>query len=130
MVELSDIKNRDDVFLLVNTFYDKVKVDKELGPIFNKAIKDWPAHIVHLTNFWESQLFMKNVFSGNPLKKHVLVDKQNNHTITNEYFGIWLNYWLQTLDELFKGERTLLARNRARNMGTFMFMEIFKARQK
>lgn len=130
MIELSDIKNRDDVFLLVSTFYEKVKIDKELGPIFNKAIKDWPSHIIHLTNFWESQLFMKNVFSGNPLKKHVQVDKQNNHAITNEHFGIWLNYWLQTLDELFKGERALLARNRARNMGTYMFMEVFKARQK
>lgn len=130
MQSLTDIQNRDDVFLLVSTFYEKVKVDDELGPFFNNVIKDWPTHIIHLTNFWESQLFMKNVFSGNPLKKHIEVDKKNNHSIENEHFGIWLNYWLQTIDELFLGKRAQLAKNRARNMGVFMFMEIFKARQK
>ncbi|MFD0964017.1 group III truncated hemoglobin [Pseudofulvibacter geojedonensis] len=126
---LTDIKNREDVFLLVSAFYEKVKVDRELGPFFNNVISDWESHIIHLTNFWESQLFMKNVFSGNPLKKHVEVDKKNNNSIQNEHFGIWLNYWLQTIDELFLGERAQLAKNRARNMGIFMFMEIFKARQ-
>lgn len=128
-MDLSDIQNREDVKLLVTIFYNKIRNDEEIGPIFNKAIQDWDSHLIHLTNFWESQLFMKNVFSGNPLKKHVEVDAKNDYSITNEHFGIWLNHWLQTIDKLFFGERAQLAKNRARNMATYMFMEIFKARK-
>ena len=129
MEEIRDIKSREDVQFLVSSFYDKIKMDNELGPFFNTVIQDWEKHIEHLTNFWESQLFMKNVFKGNPLKKHVEIDKKNNHEINNDHFGLWLNYWFKTLDELFAGERTQLAKNRARNMGTYMFIEIFKSRK-
>lgn len=126
---MNDIQNRDDVALLVNTFYTKIRANDELGPIFNNAISDWDSHLIHLTNFWESQLFRKNVFSGNPLKKHVEVDENNNNQLTNDLFGLWLQFWLGTLDELFEGELADLAKDRARNIASFMFMEIFKARQ-
>lgn len=126
---MTDIQNREDVALLVNTFYTKVRANDELGPIFNTAIKDWDSHLIHLTNFWESQLFRKNVFSGNPLKKHVEVDGNNNNQLTNDLFGLWLQFWLGTIDELFKGELANLAKDRARNIASFMFMEIFRSRQ-
>lgn len=126
---MNDIQNREDVALLVNTFYTKVRANDELGPIFNSAIKDWDSHLIHLTNFWESQLFRKNVFSGNPLKKHVEVDKNNNNQITNDLFGLWLQFWLGTIDELFEGQLANLAKDRARNIASFMFMEIFRSRQ-
>ncbi len=126
---MNDIQNREDVALLVNTFYTKVRKDAELAPIFNKAIHDWDAHLIHLTDFWESQLFRKNVFSGNPLKKHVEVDEKNDNKLSNDLFGLWLQLWLGTLDELFEGELADLAKNKARNIASFMFMEIFRARQ-
>ncbi|NQY06686.1 MAG: group III truncated hemoglobin [Flavobacteriaceae bacterium] len=126
---LSDIKNRDDVYLLVTSFYCEVRKDEVLGPIFNSLINDWKHHFDHLTDFWESQLFMVNTFKGNPLKKHQQVDEQAGGVITELHFGIWLNHWYQTLDKLFSGEKTQLAKNRARNMGTYMYLEIFKARE-
>ncbi len=124
-----DITGRGDIQVLVHAFYDKIRSNSELGPIFNKAIDDWDAHLIHLTDFWESQLFQKNVFSGNPLKKHVEVDLANNHTITNDLFGLWLQIWITTLDDLYTGEVASLAKNRARNISIFLFMEIFKARK-
>ncbi len=126
---MNDIENRDDVALLVNTFYAKIRTNDELGPIFNKAIHDWDSHLIHLTNFWESQLFRKNVFSGNPLKKHVEVDENNNNQLSNDLFGLWLQFWLGTIDELFEGDLANLAKDRARNIASFMFMEIFRSRQ-
>lgn len=125
---LSDIKNKEDVKSLVVAFYSKVRKDNTLGPIFNAVISDWELHFEHLSTFWESQLFMVNTFSGNPLKKHQEVDKQVNHTIEERHFGLWINLWFQTIDELFSGEKAQLAKNKARNMGTYMFIEIFKAR--
>ena len=128
-----DIQNRDDVFLLVNEFYIKVRKDPILGPFFNNAIKDWDTHIDHLTTFWESSLFMtkklEQRYKGNPLEVHVKVDNENNHSITELHFGIWLNLWFATLDDLFEGEIAENAKRRARKMGTFLYLNIFQARQ-
>lgn len=127
-----DIETRDDVFLLVSSFYDKVRKDDVLGPFFNDLIKDWDSHIDKLTTFWESSLFMtrklEHRYKGDPLEAHVKVDKDNNHSITELHFGLWLNLWFQTLDEHFEGDYTENAKRRARKMGTFLYLKIFEAR--
>lgn len=124
-----DIKDRDDIHKLVSTFYDKIRKDDFLGPFFNSVITDWPAHIERLTSFWESSLFLKTKYHGNPLKVHVKVDEENNNSISEKHFGAWLNFWLQTIDELFEGDIAMNAKQRARKMGTFLYLSIFQARQ-
>ncbi|OYX26233.1 MAG: globin [Flavobacteriales bacterium 32-35-8] len=125
-----DIKTREDVSLLVSTFYDKVRKDTVLGPFFNDVITDWDAHLERLTNFWESSLFLKTKYLGNPLEAHVKVDQENNNMITELHFGLWINLWFQTIDELFEGDYAENAKQRARKMGTFLYLKIFEARQK
>jgi len=124
-----DIKTRDDVFLLVSSFYKKVRKDKVLAPFFNDVIKDWDAHLDRLTTFWESSLFLKTKYLGNPLESHVKVDREHNNTISDLHFGLWLNLWYQTIDELFEGDYAENAKRRARKMGTFLYLKIFEARQ-
>ncbi|NRD24176.1 group III truncated hemoglobin [Winogradskyella litoriviva] len=124
----TDIKTRADIFQLVTSFYQKVRNDEKLGPFFNETIKDWNAHLEHLTTFWESSLFLQTKFTGNPLEAHAKVDKAFNHSITELHFGLWLNLWFQTIDELFEGDYAENAKRRARKMGTFMYMNIFAAR--
>lgn len=126
----NDIKTREDVFLLVSSFYVKVRKDKVLGPFFNDVITDWDAHLDRLTTFWESSLFLKTKYLGNPLEVHVKVDQENNNKITELHFGLWLNLWFQTIDELFEGDYAENAKRRARKMGTFLYLKIFEARQK
>jgi len=123
-----DIKTRDDVFLLVSSFYKKVRKNDLLGPFFNGKIKDWDEHLERLTTFWESSLFLKTKYYGNPLEAHVKVDKENNQSITELHFGIWLNLWFETIEELFEGETAEIAKRRARKMGTFLYLNIFQAR--
>ena len=60
-MDKKDIGNRADVILLVSKFYEKVRKDNVLGPFFNETIKDWDAHLEHLTTFWESSLFLKTL---------------------------------------------------------------------
>ncbi|MCF7561835.1 group III truncated hemoglobin [Sabulilitoribacter multivorans] len=129
-MQKKDIKSKEDVFLLVSTFYKKVRKDDVLGPFFNDVIKDWDEHLERLTIFWESSLFLKTRYTGNPLDVHVKVDKENNHTITELHFGLWLNLWFQTIDELFEGDYAENAKRRARKMGTFLYLKIFEARKK
>lgn len=125
-----DIKTRDDVFLLVKTFYSKVRKDEVLGPFFNETIKDWDEHLQLLTTFWESSLFLKTRYTGDPLEAHVKVDKAFGHSITEMHFGIWLNLWFETINELFEGDYAENAKRRARKMATFIHLKIFEARAK
>ncbi|MEZ4975314.1 MAG: group III truncated hemoglobin [Flavobacteriaceae bacterium] len=123
------ISSRKEVHLLVSEFYKKVRKDDLLGPFFNTVITDWEAHIEKLTDFWQSSLFLDRKYTGNPLEVHVKVDKENNHAITEYHFGIWLNLWYETIDTFFEGEVADNAKHRARKMGTFLYLNIFQARQ-
>ncbi len=121
-----DIENRNDINILVRTFYGKIRKDDELGPIFNKQIDDWEGHLMKLTDFWETNLMTVRRFKGNPLLKHTIVDAKNDYKIENFHFGVWLRYWITTIDELFAGEKAEIAKNRARKMGTFMYFKLFE----
>ena len=124
----SDIKTRDDIFLLVTSFYKKVRKDAVLGPFFNDVITDWDTHLENLTTFWVASLFLKTKYLGNPLDAHVKVDKENNNSITELHFGLWLNLWFETINDLFEGDYAQNAKERARKMGTFLYLKIFEAR--
>jgi hemoglobin len=125
-----EIENRADVSLLVRSFYAKVRKDGILGPIFNGIITDWESHLELLTDFWETQLFLKRKYHGNPIKAHNDVDDKMNHTVSPEHFGLWLNLWFETIDELFTGDTAFIAKNRARQMNTMLYMKIFQHRAK
>ncbi len=129
MTNKKDISNRKDVLLLVRTFYIKIRAHEILGPIFNKVITDWEAHFELLTDFWEAQLFLKRKYHGNPVTAHQDVDKKMDHSITSEHFGLWLNLWFETIDELYEGETAWIAKNRAQKMSTMLFMKIFQHRK-
>ncbi len=128
MAPKTNIEDREDVRLLVSTFYEKVRADKVLGPIFNSIITDWESHLERLTDFWESQLFLKRKYVGNPLAVHQQVDTRVEGGVKPEHFGLWLNLWYATLDELFAGETAAIAKNRARNMSTMFYLKIFEHR--
>ena len=125
-----DLQTREDVKLLVASFYDKVRADTVLGPFFKEAIKDWDEHIERLTTFWEASLFLKTKYTGNPLETHIKVDADHQHSITQVQFGLWLNLWFQTIDELFEGDYAQNAKFKARKMGSFLYLKIFEARGK
>jgi hemoglobin len=92
---MQTISSRNDISLLVNTFYSKIREDEMLGPIFNKHIPEdkWPEHLSKLSDFWESNLFDVRKFKGNPSAKHINVDKNSGHTIEQVEF----EYEIQTL---------------------------------
>lgn len=129
-MELRDIENREDVFLLVNTFYEKIKKDAFIGPIFLEIIPNdqWESHIEKLTDFWETNLFFVRKFKGNPMKAHKDVDAHFNHTINQQHFGKWLEIWFSTVSELFEGTKANDAKERARNIASALFMRMFEVK--
>ncbi len=127
---MKEIENRDDVESLVITFYQKIRKDKILGPIFNSHIKEeeWPTHLSKLTDFWVTNLFAQKAYKGNPTVVHKKVDENLNYTIEQTHFGQWLHLWFNTIDEMFSGEKAVKAKNAARKMSTIQFLAIWKNR--
>lgn len=62
-----DIKNRKDIELLVNKFYDKVKADKSISHFFTDTVHvNWKQHLV-MYDFWENIVFFTGAYEGNPM---------------------------------------------------------------
>lgn len=128
---MQHIKTRAQVNLLVKLFYSKVRNDEMLAPVFNAMITTeaaWQHHFEHLTDFWESNLFVVSKFKGNPLTKHIEVNQQTNNAITQLHFHRWLMLWNETVNENFEGETANLAKRKARNMASFLFLKMEAAR--
>ena len=131
-MDKKEIENREDIYLLVSTFYDKLKKDDFIGPIFLKTISDeqWEPHLQKLTDFWETNLFFVRKFKGNPMKAHKDVDANFNHSISQEHFGRWLHLWFGTIDDFFEGTKANEAKERARNIASMLFFRMYEAKPK
>lgn len=117
----SDIQTLEDVQLMVNTFYDKVRQDDILGKIFNDIIQDrWPQHLETMYKFWQSILLDKNTYNGQPFLKHI------NLPISDEHFARWLYLFYSTVDNLFVGKIADEAKKRGAMIAT-MFNSKLKA---
>ncbi len=125
---MKDIENRADISILLHQFYDKIRADEEISPYFNELIHDWESHLEKLTDFWETNLFGIRKYSGNMIQIHNKVDEHFNGQINANEFGIWLNYWFQTLDSLFEGQNVEILKYRARRMGTNIYINMFRNR--
>lgn len=127
---MKTIENRNDLNILVNKFYVKIRKDELLGPIFNSHIPNekWPEHLSKLTDFWEKSLFGVPVFKGNPSKKHINVDANLNHSVEQTHFEKWLGLWFETIDELYEGELATRAKESAIQMAKGQFMTMLHNR--
>lgn len=94
------IESRQDIELLVNSFYDKVRKDELIGPIFNDVAKvDWQEHLPKLYNFWSDLLLGSDDYRGRPFPPHIPLDLQPDH------FVRWLELFFATVDEHFYGPK-------------------------
>ena len=89
----------DDTSLkaLVDLFYDRVRRDDLIGPVFNDAIGDWPVHLEKLTTFWSSVMLSSGQYKGQPVPAHF----RHRDRIEPQMFERWLALWRQTTAELF-----------------------------
>lgn len=93
-----DILSLEDVKNLVDTFYDKIRKDELLGPIFNERIQDrWPQHLEKMYTFWQTVLLKEHTYFGSPFVPHARLPVDNVH------FTTWIGIFNETVDELFEG---------------------------
>src|SRR5262249_30192988 len=127
MPDLAELMSRADIIRLVNAFYDRVREDALLGPIFNDVARvDWEHHLPTMYDFWESVLFGKAVFKGAPLPTHLALDRLV--PLTSREFERWIALFHLTIDTLFTGPLANEAKIRALRIAAVLQHHIGQAR--
>ena|SRR5690554_335645 len=119
----NDILDRKDIQHLVNSFYEKVKDDILIGPLFTDVAQtNWAVHLPKMYDFWEVIVFGRGSFKGNPMMVH----KQLNNKIKlkQAHFDRWLSLFYTTVDELFEGENAQNIKYSASNIAQNLFFKI------
>ena len=111
MATRHDIFGREDIELLVNTFYEAAKKDDLLGPVFNDKVKDWDRHLGIMYTFWETVVLDAYTYKGTPFNQHANLPIQETH------FERWVQLFSAIIDELFEGPNATNAKQRAAQFG-------------
>lgn len=80
---------------LVRGFYDKVRADDLIGPVFNERISDWEPHLQKMMLFWESVALGTGRYEGAPMRQHIQLPVDRTH------FDRWLGLFEQTAQDVF-----------------------------
>ena len=102
MPEAAQPVTESEIGMLVDAFYSRVQRDPVIGPVFNEAVEDWPAHLDLLKGFWASVLLGVGRFRGNPLETHMKLP------IHREHFERWLTLFAETAHALLSREKAQL----------------------
>lgn len=113
------IETTEDIKLLVDSFYTKVRNDTLLGPIFNNTIQDkWSEHLDKMYRFWGTVLLETHNYIGSPFTPHIKLN------IEKEHFSIWLELFVETIDTNFNGEKAMEAKWRAAKMAEMFALKL------
>ena len=124
-----EISTREDIQLLVESFYARVMKDDLLGSIFNQLLYfKWDVHIPVMINFWSTMLLDEVSYKGNPMLTHIELDK--SHPLTQAHFDRWRELFFETLDEHFTGERVDEAKRRVKAMEGLMLYKIEQSKKR
>jgi hemoglobin len=115
----ADLTSRADIERLVDAFYERIRADALLGPIFDDVARvDWAAHLPRMYAFWDAVLFGRPGFSGNPLAVHMALNQRV--PLGAAEFGRWLSLFHETVDALFAGAGAEDAKRRATRIASVM----------
>jgi len=121
-----DIKDRNDIYIIVDDFYKKLLFDEEMQHFFEKFNDDATLHkhLNVLVDFWDNILFYSGTYGKNAMLPHIALNKTK--PFRKDHFNLWLQYFYESVDKNFEGEMTEIAKNRATSIATVMKLKILK----
>lgn len=116
---MNEIKNLEDVKVVVDCFYNKVRQDELLKDVFNDVIQDrWPEHLEKMYRFWQTVLLDEHTYYGSPFVPHAKLP------VNIEHFNRWLELFDETVDENFVGEKADRMKWQGRRMAEMFHSKI------
>ena len=120
---MNDLKNREDIKIIVEAFYTKAMTDETIGYIFTDVAKlNLEKHIPTICDFWATILFQNMVYRGSVVHKHIELHKLSN--LEPIHFETWLGIWEETVKSLYEGEKAEEMIHRAKLMAEMMIHKI------
>lgn len=107
---------------LVHRFYDRVRADAVLGPIFAARISDWDPHLNRMVEFWSSVALMTGRYHGSPMQAHAAL------SVGWDHFERWLALFRETAAETCPPEGAALVIERAERIARSLHMAVEDAK--
>ena len=118
-----DISSREDLFLLIKSFYEKLLADPSISYLFTDVAKiNLEHHLPVLVDFWDNVLFQSDTYRKNAMQPHIALHQQS--PLQQHHFETWLRYFKQTTDELFDGLLAFSIKEKATSIATMMQIKI------
>lgn len=118
-----DIETRQDLFVLLEKFYDVLLKDETISYIFTDVAKiDMHQHLPVIVDFWEMVLFDAPTYKKNAIQPHLDLNRQSK--FEKHHFETWLATFGKTVDELFEGKNAFAAKQKAKSIATIMQIKI------
>lgn len=122
MDNLEDLIPAESIDRLVETFYGKARADDLLGPVFEAAVEDWPAHFEKLGEFWRGVMFGKSRYRGGMMFAHF---QQREH-ITPAHLERWLKLWWEATEATMAPQAAAAFRFKAARIAESMSLALFR----
>lgn len=103
---------------VVDRFYDRVRADELIGPVFQERISDWQPHLEQMYRFWSSVALATGAYNGTPMPKHMSLPVDAAH------FDRWLELFEQTVCDECSPEGAQHFLSRARNIASSLEMGV------
>jgi hemoglobin len=110
--------NEATIERVVHAFYDRIRGDAFLGPIFASRIEDarWPTHLATMVEFWSSVLLMTGTYKGRPVPAHMPMRLEDQH------FRHWLSLFKSVVEEQCAPQAAELFMDRAHRIADSLRM--------
>lgn len=109
---MQDLKNKEDIIVIINAFYDRIKKDALLGPIFNEiANVNWEHHLPIMYDFWAFTILNEGTYARNVMTPHFVLNEKIK--LLPEHFNQWIVLFNETIDTRYHGENATAMKQRA-----------------
>src|SRR5690349_22727624 len=101
----TDIRNRDDLVILLTAFYEKAVHDDVIGHFFTEVVPlDMKTHIPVIADFWETILLNGRSYQKNAMLPHERINSLRR--MEEKHFHRWLELFNSTVDALFSDRKS------------------------
>ncbi len=125
---MNDIQTQEDLYKVVDDFYQKLLADDAISYIFTDVVKvKLEEHLPILVTFWSQSILGTGGYFNNLTQIHL--DLNTKSYLSKELFEIWLNHFETAINENFQGINCERMKNQAHNLSTIMQIKIAKEKE-
>ncbi len=118
--DLSAVVSEADIRRLVDAFYETIRADGVLGPVFEAHVDDWDAHLPKMYDFWSSVVLRTGRYAGRPFVAHAQIPD-----LAPEQFQHWLGLWDEAVRAVIHADAHFAFNVAAQRMAASMASRLF-----